>query len=92
MRGSESIAQAFAAALRKARKESGLTQEELAHLSGLDRSTVSQAELGKASPQVETLIRLAGALDMSPSDLLPNVRWEPPAASANPKGKFRKKP
>jgi transcriptional regulator with XRE-family HTH domain len=93
MRGSESIAGAFAKVLRKARVEAGLTQEELAHLSGLDRSTISQAELANASPQMETLIRLAGALEMDPCDLMPAVRWEPPAAATSPRGTFlRQKP
>jgi transcriptional regulator with XRE-family HTH domain len=89
MRGSQIITEAFAEALYTARTAAGLTQEELAHRSGLDRSTVSQSELGKASPQVETLIRLAGGLGMDPSDLLPKARWKPPAASARPKGEFR---
>jgi transcriptional regulator with XRE-family HTH domain len=92
MRGSESIANGFAALLHKARTDAGLTQEDLADLSGLDRSTVSQAELAKASPQLETLIRLAGALKMDPAELMPSVRWEPPAPSTSPKGSFRERP
>lgn len=89
MRGSKAIANSFAERLHKIRNDAGLTQEDLAHLSGLDRSTVSQAELAKASPQLETVIRLAGGLRMDPSALIPDVRWEPPAAATSPKGKFR---
>jgi len=83
------VAAAFAAILRDARLEAGLTQEALADLSGLDRTTISQAELAKASPQLETLIRLAGALGREPAELIPAVRWEPPAAVERPKGHFR---
>lgn len=89
MRGSESIAEAFAEKLRAARSEAGFTQEELAHLSGLDRSTVSQSELANASPQLETLIRLAGGLQLDPRELMPDVRWQPPAAATHPRGTFR---
>jgi transcriptional regulator with XRE-family HTH domain len=83
------VAGAFAALLRNARREAGLTQEALANLSGLDRTTISQAELAKASPQLETLIRLAGALGREPSELIPKVRWEPPATFKRPEGQFK---
>lgn len=89
MRGSKPIANAFAEVLRKARADAGLSQEELAHLSGLNPTTISQAELAKASPQLETVIRLAGALEKDPRDLMPEVRWEPPASASRPKGRFR---
>jgi transcriptional regulator with XRE-family HTH domain len=84
-----SVAVAFAALLRAARHEAGLTQEALANLSGLDRTTISQAELAKASPKLETLIRLAGALGRDPTELIPQVRWEPPASFERPQGRFR---
>lgn len=89
MRGSEPVAEAFAVILRDARTRAKLTQEDLAFLSGLDRSTISQAERAKASPQLETLIRLAGGLAMEPCELMPGVRWEPPPSSAKPSGAFR---
>lgn len=81
----------FAPLLRNAREEAGLTQEELAFLSGLDRTTISQVERGKALPGLESLIRLAGALEMEPSELIPDVRWAPPAGglAAQPEGYFR---
>jgi transcriptional regulator with XRE-family HTH domain len=90
MREPAPVAEAFAAVLLKARKAAGMTQEELADLSGLDRTTISQVERGKGAPRVETLIRLAGALDVDPGDLLPELSWEPtPPSSPSPKGRFR---
>jgi transcriptional regulator with XRE-family HTH domain len=83
------VAAAFGELLLATRREAGITQEELAHLSGLDRTTVSQLELGKASPRLETLIRLAGALDVDPRDLVPPIRWAPPSDSPRPEGAFR---
>jgi transcriptional regulator with XRE-family HTH domain len=84
------VAAAFGDLLAAARKESGKTQEELADLSGLDRTSISQLELGKVSPRLETLIRIAGALEMDPRDLVPDVRWKPPATWPAPAGEFER--
>lgn len=83
------VAAAFGKLLLATRSEAGMTQEELAHLSGLDRTTVSQLELGKASPRLETLVRLAGALDIDPRELVPPIRWAPASDAPRPVGAFR---
>lgn len=44
------------------RKEQHLTQEQLAALSGIDRSDVSRLENANANPSIRTLSRIAGAL------------------------------
>ena len=46
-----------------ARKEAGLTQVQLAELTGLDQSDISKIERGVANPSVKTLQRIAKALD-----------------------------
>jgi len=84
------VAAAFADLLSAARKEAGITQEALAELSGLDRTAISQLELGYASPRLATVIRIAGALDMDPRELVPAIRWAPPANTPLPAGEFRK--
>jgi transcriptional regulator with XRE-family HTH domain len=66
-----------------------MTQEALAMRSGVDRTTISQVERGKASPTVSTLIRLAGGLDVAPSALIPSVRWHPASPAPSPSGEFR---
>jgi transcriptional regulator with XRE-family HTH domain len=86
----EPVAAAFAELLTAARKEAGITQEALAELSGLDRTAISQLELGNASPRLATVIRLAGALDRDPRDLVPSIRWTPPANTPLPSGEFRR--
>ena len=43
------------------RKEQHLTQEQLATLSGIDRSDVSRLENANANPSIRTLSRIAGA-------------------------------
>ncbi len=46
------------------RQKAGLTQALLSALTGVKRSTISQYENGHSSPRVETLERLAGAVDL----------------------------
>ena len=46
------------------RQKAGLTQALLSALTGVKRSTISQYENGHSSPRVETLERLASAVDL----------------------------
>lgn len=48
---------------RDARVERGLTQRQLADLSGVSQADISRFEHGGGNPTQETLQRLAGALD-----------------------------
>lgn len=50
--------------LRKLRTEMGLSIRALAEMSGLNVNTLSLIEIGKTSPSVSTLQRLAGALSV----------------------------
>lgn len=54
---------ASAKAVASARAEKGISQKQLAKLSGIDQSDISKIERGIANPSVETLERLAKALD-----------------------------
>jgi transcriptional regulator with XRE-family HTH domain len=82
------LSEPFGALLVAARKKAGITQEELASRSGVDRTTVSQCERGLASPRLETVVQLAGGLDIDPRSLIPAVRWKRQEASPAPAGKF----
>ena len=48
--------------VRRIRISVGVTQEQLAALSGLSNDYLSRLELGKESPKVETLCRICEAL------------------------------
>lgn len=61
---------AFGKVLRVARKEAGLTQEELAHAAKVDRTFVSMIERGERQPTVRVLFKLADALNTSPVRLV----------------------
>ncbi len=52
------------------RKQSGLTQEDLAGLTEMDRAFISLVENGRTSPSVTTLVRIAEAMNTSASKLL----------------------
>ena len=45
-----------------ARKDSGLTQKELAHRTGIAQSDISKLEHGNANPSLRTLQRLAAGM------------------------------
>lgn len=50
-------------AIVEARDKSGLSQKELAKLTGIDQSDISKIERGVGNPSVNTLDRIAKALD-----------------------------
>jgi len=49
--------------LREVRSHHGVSQEELAAKTGITQETISRYESGKATPTVEKLAALLGALD-----------------------------
>jgi transcriptional regulator with XRE-family HTH domain len=60
-------------ALRDLRKERGLSQEDLAFESGYHSTYIGQLERGKKSPSLRTIVSLANALDVPPSELLRRI-------------------
>ena len=56
--------------IRKCREEKDLSQEILSGLAGLDRTHYSKIERGQRSPTIDTLFKIAGALDMPPHQLI----------------------
>lgn len=52
------------------RKEKGLTQEQLAEISGLSQQYISGLEQGRRNPTIVTIHELAVALGVSHIDLL----------------------
>ena len=58
------------AAIRSARVERGISQEELAHRSGIDRSYMSSIERGNQNPGIVSAIRIARSMDMTVTELM----------------------
>ena len=60
----------FGARVRIARLALGLSQEKLALECGLDRTYISSVERGKRNVSLINIHKLAGALEISPTELL----------------------
>jgi transcriptional regulator with XRE-family HTH domain len=70
-----SLREQFAANLRQAREEAGISQEALASKCELHRTEISLLERCKRSPRLETIVILARGLGLSsPGDLLAGIR------------------
>lgn len=55
------------------RKEQQLTQTQLGLMTGLDRSYISRVERGRCNITLSSIMLIANALGVSPSDLLDGV-------------------
>jgi transcriptional regulator with XRE-family HTH domain len=60
----------FGKALRRLRKDRKLSQEELADLSGLDRSYISILERNLKLPSLNTILALASGLGIKASEFM----------------------
>jgi len=70
--------------VRTVREARGLTQENLAHAAGMSRNQVQNLERNRtsapgqpANPTVETIFRIAWALDITPDALTPTLDGPP---------------
>lgn len=60
----------FAKKLKEFRKAAGLTQQQLSNILGIKRSAYAYYEVGKTSPNLETLTALSKLYNVSIDDLL----------------------
>lgn len=67
------LGSAVGTALAAARHAAGLSMRELAKRADVSQPFLSQVENGRSMPSLATLYRLAGALGVSPSTLMPTV-------------------
>ena len=77
---SEASAKRFGVALRQLREERGLSQERLAYRADITKNQVQLIEAGRSSgrndaegpsnPRMATLVGIAEALELRPSELL----------------------
>lgn len=62
--------------IRQNRDKKGLTQEQLSGLAGLDRTHYSKIERGLRNPTIETVFKIAYALDVQPHKLIKEIEEE----------------
>lgn len=69
--------------LASARKDLGLTQDQVGALAAMDSANYRAYENGRALPSIHSLLRLAWALDLAPGQLLDGLTPEHFARAAD---------
>jgi transcriptional regulator with XRE-family HTH domain len=67
----KALYRAVTAAIKKAREDRGLTQEELAATMGIARTVIANVETGHSRPMLKMVYTLAEAIGVSAHALLP---------------------
>jgi transcriptional regulator with XRE-family HTH domain len=70
------VARHFGQNLAERRRQVGLSQDGAAERAGLHRTEVALIEVGKRLPRLDTVVKLAGALEVEPCALLRGMAWE----------------
>jgi len=68
--GSNRTLHALASRIKELRLDRGISQEELAHRSGLSRTGMGFLETGKRWPRLDTLMKVADGLNITVDELL----------------------
>jgi transcriptional regulator with XRE-family HTH domain len=76
------VAERFGENLLVARRRARLSQEGLGFQADLHRTEIGQLERGARLARVDTLLKLAAALGVSPCDLLKGITWKPEATAS----------
>ncbi len=71
-----SVAQQFGDNLARIRKRADMSQETLAWGASLHRTEISHLERGLRVARVDTVAKLAGALEVDPGELFQGIKWE----------------
>ncbi len=71
----EFVKRRFADNLRELRRHADISQEELGFRASLHRTEVGELERGARLPQLDTILKLAGALAIPPADLIDGMAW-----------------
>jgi transcriptional regulator with XRE-family HTH domain len=70
----EKIIKEFGKRLKKARTDKKLSVRGLADIADMDFGNINEIENGKINPSLTTIVLLAEALDVDPSELLPSKK------------------
>lgn len=62
--------------IRRLRGQKGMSQELLSGLAGIARSHLSMIENGSKQPNLETIWRIASAMDLKASELIREIEAE----------------
>lgn len=73
MNNLDNLSKEFGKRIKIERIKKEVSQEKLAELSGLHRTTLGTIENGKTSPTLDSIAKIAKALNVSLSDLLKDI-------------------
>ena len=68
------LVEAFANIVREARQAAGITQEQLAHDAGIDRTYIGLLENGRRQPSLSVIFSIAHSLGLAPELLVRRTR------------------
>jgi transcriptional regulator with XRE-family HTH domain len=68
----EHLYREFGRTLRARRKHAGLSQDDVAQRVGMSRTSITNIEQGRQHISLHVLYELAGAVGITPADLLPD--------------------
>lgn len=69
----DNLSKIFGKRIKIERIKQEISQEKLAELSGLHRTTLGSIENGKTSPTLDSIARIANALNLTISELLTDI-------------------
>lgn len=72
-----SVAKQFGANLARIRKRADQSQEETAVRASVHRTEISHLERGLRVARVDTVAKLAAALEVDPGDFFEGIVWQP---------------
>ncbi len=75
--GTAIVAEGFGENLRRVRRRESFSQEQLGRRASLHRTEIGLLEAGGRVCRIDTLLRLAGALEVPPEELLEGIVWVP---------------
>jgi len=71
------VAEQFGANLRRHRRIARLSQEQTAVRASLHRTEVGLLENGRRVPRIDTVMKLAAALEIGVASLMEGIEWLP---------------
>ncbi|MFL5900066.1 MAG: helix-turn-helix domain-containing protein [Solirubrobacterales bacterium] len=87
MPASDELRERFGINLRRCRERLGVSQEEVASRAESFQGSLWALEAGQKLPCIDTFIRLVGALETTPNELIAGIVWTPAEAIVTP-GEF----
>jgi transcriptional regulator with XRE-family HTH domain len=77
VQGADELPRRFGQTMVLIRGRAGLSQEEVGFRASLHRTEIGMLERGIRMPRLDTIVKIAGALEVAPGDLLVGMAWSP---------------